>query len=1009
MDKIKLLIIAFLSFAACQHLAAQSDVELTDSISNEWGGDTGGGIMPEIPSHPVTSLTLSHTGITIEGGERFRLIAETNSNASNKRVVWSVADDGIARVAKDGTVFGLKIGSTTVKATSVSNPEIKASCNVTVTSDYVEMSSGWILPWGKEEPWDMNYLYFEQSDYKEPSLDNNGKNWKELDYDDTTWRTLTGPMGSLGISYSTYNYEWMGENNCFCLRRTFTLPTVGDGTYSFSMQHDDDIVVYLNGVEVINDPGYTDETIKTYTLSSEYFVEGENLIAIFIKQNWGGAFLDYALYYEKETRPSDDFDIGFLPDVSFEFFYDAKLYDEKTGTIPNHKAANLAGYNLKIDGHQPSYSNIGFLSIKNRCEGFIDKWDKYSTESGNYFFRSGNDCMTIVCRVKPELGTGNTSDLIANRGDNYNYMFRVGDNDDFFLHTGTAYEESRAMSLAYDNAPQVLAVRVDGSNDYIQLDNFTTGESKRISGINWGNGNNIMKFFYNDDSEYYTGDVYWLYYSKKYIPDEELKGIISYGSLKSYNLTYIVDGEVYEVVKIEEGAEITPLTPTKEGHTFSGWKGLPQYMPAKDITVTGHFNVNYYNVTYYVDGEVYKTVSTAYGNKIVMIKEPAKEGHTFSGWSEAPETMPANDIVVEGKFSVNYYTITYMVDGEKYAVDSVAYGTKIALRDNPTKEGHTFSGWSEVPETMPANDIVVEGKFSVNYYAITYMVDGEEYAVDSVAYGAKIQLRDEPTKEGCNFSGWSEVPKTMPANDIVVEGTFSVNYYAITYMVDGEEYTVDSVAYGAKIELRDEPTKEGHTFGGWSEAPETMPANDIVVEGKFSVNYYAITYMVDGEEYAVDSVAYGTKIELRDEPAKEGHTFGGWSETPETMPANDIVVEGKFSVNYYTITYIVDGEEYAVDSVAYGAEIKLIDEPIKDGYTFNGWECEYTTMPAMDIVVYGTFTATGISAIVADDFVDVYTLNGVMVKSQISVELLEKELSSGVYIINGKKVYIRQQ
>ena len=228
-------------------------------------------------------------------------------------------------------------------------------------------------------------------------------------------------------------------------------------------------------------------------------------------------------------------------------------------------------------------------------------------------------------------------------------------------------------------------------------------------------------------------------------------------------------------------------------------------------------------------------------------------------------------------------------------------------------------------------------------------------------------------------------------------------------MVDGEEYAVDSVAYGAKIALRDNPTKEGHTFSGWSEVPETMPANDIVVEGTFSVNYYAITYMVDGEEYAVDSVAYGAKIELRDEPTKEGHTFGGWSEAPETMPANDIVVEGKFSVNYYTITYIVDGEEYAVDSVAYGAEIKLIDEPIKDGYTFNGWECEYTTMPAMDIVVYGTFTATGISAIVADDFVDVYTLNGVMVKSQISVELLEKELSSGMYIINGKKVYIRQQ
>ena len=34
-----------------------------------------------------------------------------------------------------------------------------------------------------------------------------------------------------------------------------------------------------------------------------------------------------------------------------------------------------------------------------------------------------------------------------------------------------------------------------------------------------------------------------------------------------------------------------------------------------------------------------------------MIDAPTKEGHTFSGWSEAPETMPAEDIVIEGSFS----------------------------------------------------------------------------------------------------------------------------------------------------------------------------------------------------------------------------------------------------------------------------------------------------------------------------------------------------------------------
>ena len=74
---------------------------------------------------------------------------------------------------------------------------------------------------------------------------------------------------------------------------------------------------------------------------------------------------------------------------------------------------------------------------------------------------------------------------------------------------------------------------------------------------------------------------------------------------------------------------------------------------------------------------------------------------------------------------------------------------------------------------MPAHDVVVEGSFIVNYYALTYMVDDEWYATDSIAYGDVIELREEPTKEGYIFSGWSEVPETMPAHNVEVLGTFT--------------------------------------------------------------------------------------------------------------------------------------------------------------------------------------------------------------------------------------------
>ena len=69
---------------------------------------------------------------------------------------------------------------------------------------------------------------------------------------------------------------------------------------------------------------------------------------------------------------------------------------------------------------------------------------------------------------------------------------------------------------------------------------------------------------------------------------------------------------------------------------------------------------------------------------------------------------------------------------------------------------------------------------------MTYTVDGEEYKTYEVEYGATITPEAAPTKEGYTFSGWSEVPKTMPAKDVTVTGTFTVNKYKLTYMVDGE-------------------------------------------------------------------------------------------------------------------------------------------------------------------------------------------------------------------------------
>ena len=60
-----------------------------------------------------------------------------------------------------------------------------------------------------------------------------------------------------------------------------------------------------------------------------------------------------------------------------------------------------------------------------------------------------------------------------------------------------------------------------------------------------------------------------------------------------------------------------------------------------------------------------------------------------------------------------YYNVTYKVDGEIYGeVERVKLGSAIIPREAPAKDGYTFSGWSEIPANMPDHDIEIVGTFT---------------------------------------------------------------------------------------------------------------------------------------------------------------------------------------------------------------------------------------------------------------------------------------------------------
>lgn len=120
-------------------------------------------------------------------------------------------------------------------------------------------------------------------------------------------------------------------------------------------------------------------------------------------------------------------------------------------------------------------------------------------------------------------------------------------------------------------------------------------------------------------------------------------------------------------------------------------------------------------------------------------------------------------------------------------------------------------------------------------FKLTYMVDGMVYRQYEQEYSSIITPEALPNKEGYSFSGWSAIPETMPKHDVIVEGTFTINSYKLTYMDAGEIINSDDIVYGSTIIPFEAPTKYGYVFLGWYGLPETMPAKDVIVTSNYHV------------------------------------------------------------------------------------------------------------------------------------------------------------------------------
>lgn len=80
---------------------------------------------------PATSITLNTASQKLETGKSFQLTATVAPANTSDKVVWSSSNEAVAKVAADGTVTAVKVGTAVITATAGS---VKATCTVTVAN-----------------------------------------------------------------------------------------------------------------------------------------------------------------------------------------------------------------------------------------------------------------------------------------------------------------------------------------------------------------------------------------------------------------------------------------------------------------------------------------------------------------------------------------------------------------------------------------------------------------------------------------------------------------------------------------------------------------------------------------------------------------------------------------------------------------------------------------------------------------------------------------------------------
>ena len=448
-----------------------------------------------------------------------------------------------------------------------------------------------------------------------------------------------------------------------------------------------------------------------------------------------------------------------------------------------------------------------------------------------------------------------------------------------------------------------------------------------------------------------------------------------------------------------------------------------------NLQLYAQWKLKEFTVTFMNGNSRHESVVVEWNKTVELTKaNPTKTGYTFANWVYENGTIfdfstkITGDLTLYADYTINKYTVEFVYAGESYYVYEVEWNTPLKEAQAKSKvpedtERRRLLGWyKDANCNVKADELIGDNTKVYAKYQDAKKFTFHGAAGDQEKYyfvGDTVKF-PEDQNIGYSFVGWcanSDCSDTPKLNDVkIIDSTAIVYYpkytaieYTITYYIDEgngyvswktDIYTIAETKYLIAVGSSEVPMRTGYTFTGWKDENNVSKTelSNTVGNKKFYAQYKANEYTVtlydkDGKVAGTVSVTYDAPFKFGVPTDKEGYDFRGWSWL-QNGGAGDVVTDAMgdslsgvkyvkadnanaypvFTIRTYSIHW-KDPANTAEDIDTTTAEhfglVTRIEDPIKTGYTFQGWytdkECteEYdfaNTQIFNTRVIYAKFT-----------------------------------------------------